>query len=690
MNATFHISSRRFSLLLTMAVGLLTLNSAFAITTNGNGGSTDVGTWYEQIFPLTDPPGPYDQWASTHFGMNNLPLIDWAVLAGTTSSYSGTFAQYDSSNSTVIANDMAALAAAKIDFVLIDMTNGGLGGLVPGNNWTATYADAVMAGAAAWNASNSWKIRVAFAIGSNNLGSQGPVVEAQAQDIYNNYYNNSAYGNPTNWYAINGMPLLVVYGGGTASGWSSYCASNTCTYGNYFQLEYAYNQGAGQWGWFLPPSGTQVDPAGLVEQVSPGWINYYGFTWDTRNDGAFYANNWNVVFNNPYPRIVMLAAYNDWLEQQGLWVNNTISAPSSLPSPQSDVDDPSARMPEVWTGPDGNVTLNGYWNYTVAAINYLRSGGTKPYWPQVASNLAPNATATASSTVNSTWAASYVNDGNPSTGWSSVGHSSGNNTEWIQLHNSSNPTFNTVVLMGRNDLPVCFPVNFQIQVWNGSTWLTRVQETNFPQPAIPGTPIAFTWGFSDTTTDVRILATELSPDGYGNYYMQVGEFEVLNEGSTANAPMFANWGFEAPAMGGAGNTSGSFQYGPFTNGWTFNANAGVQQVGSAWNSYMPPQGAQTAFLQGSSSSISQAITLPAGSYTIRFLAAQRSGTGGAQAIDAYFDSTQIGSWTSIPNSWTPYVTNSFTSAGGSHTITFNGLNAGDNTVFIDEVQIFNQ
>ncbi len=689
MNAK--LTTRFALIILTLAVVLGNTPDAFSQTTNGNGGATDVGTWYEQIFPLA-PPGPYDQWDSIHFGMNNLPLIDWSVLSGTTTSYSGTFSQYDSSNSTVIANDMAALAAAKIDFIVIDMSNGGLGGIASGNDWTATYAGAVLAGAAAWNASNSWKIKVAFAIGDPQ-GAPGPTIEAQAQDVYNNYANTSTYGTPNNWYQINGKPLLVIYSA-TASTWSSYCSGGgTCTYGNHFQFEYANRQGAGQWGWFLPPSGTQVDPAGLVEQVSPGWIAYptYGNPVDPRNDGAYYANNWNVVFNNPHPRIVMLTAYNDWLEQQGFWINDTVS-PSYYPSPLTSVNDSKARLPEVWTGPDGNVTLDGYWKYTVAAINYLRNGGTKPYWPQAAPNIAPRGTATASSTVDySTFAVSHVNDGNPGSAWSSAGHSSGNATEWIQIHNPSNPTFNTVVLMGRTDVPNCFPVNFQIQVRNGSSWLTRVQETNFPQPSVPGTPIAFTWGFSDTTTDVRILATQLSPDPLGGYYMQLGEFEVMNEGSTATAPMFANWGFEQPAQGGADDSSGNpYKYGPFTNGWTFNASAGVQQVGSAWQSYMPPQGVQAAFLQGPSSSISQSITLPAGSYTIRFLASQRSAVGGAQAIKVYYDSTQIESVTSIPVNWTPYVTSSFTSTGGSHTITFNGVNSGDSTAFIDEVQIFNQ
>jgi hypothetical protein len=306
--------------------------------------------------------------------------------------------------------------------------------------------------------------------------------------------------------------------------------------------------------------------------------------------------------------------------------------------------------------------------------------------PQAAPNLAVNGTASASSSI-SGWPTTHLNDGDPASAWSSQEDGSENSTEWVQIHMPSNPAFNTVVLMGRPDMPYCFPVSFKIQVWNGSSWLTRVQETNFPQPSVPGQPIAFTWGFSDQTTDVRVIATQLGKDNNGDYYMQLGEFLVLNEGSTATAPVFTNWGFEAPEQG-----SPTYQYNPTGAGWTFSGEAGVQEAGSGFSSYFPPQGIQTGFLQGTGS-ISQSITLPAGTYSIRFLAAQRTGTGGAQGIKVTFDSTTIGTYNPVNSSgsFTPYVTSSFTSTGGSHTITFTGTGygGGDDTAFIDEIQIFN-
>jgi F5/8 type C domain len=669
------------------------------ITTNGNGGTTDVGIWYEPLYSL-NPPGPYNQWNGNGSYINNLPLVNWTTVSGSPSYRSGYYEIYDSSNATVIADDMASMAAAKIDFVLIDVTNGGLGGVESQNNWTATYSGDIMTGAANWNANNSWKIRVAFAVGDYQGGSQsadGADLEAQAQAVYTTYENSSTYGTPSNWYQINGKPLLVIYYALSPSQLASYCASNDCTYINKFQIEYANYQGAGQWGWNLTPSGTQVDPAGLVAEVTPGWkVDNAGQQLDPRNDGTFYQNNWNVVFNNTYPRIVLLAAFNDWSEQMGLWINDTAASPYS-PSPGYNMSG-AVRPLEVWTLPDENITLDGYWNYTISAICYLRNGtstacagGTspKPAWPHASANLALGATVSVSSSIGSL-PASNVNDGNASTVWSSQVDGSPNSTEWVQLHMPNNPAFNTVILMGRGDIPVCFPVTFQIQVWNGSQWLTRVQETNFPQPVIAGQPIAFTWGSIDQTTDVRVIATQLGNDGAGGNYFQLGEFQVALEGNTPTVPVFANWGFESPAQGGTGTSGNSFTYGPLTNGWTFNSTSGVQQAGSAWNSYSPPQGLQTAFLQNSTSSFSQSLNFPAGKYNIRFLASQRTTVGSAQAINVYFDSTQILSESSIPATWTPYVTSSFTSSGGSHTVTFNGLNSGDNTAFIDEVQIFSQ
>lgn len=71
---------------------------------------------YEQIVTLNTNG---TNWANP--GNNGLPLVDWTTISGS-DALSGTFKPYDSSDSTVIADDLSALAAAKIDFILLDVT----------------------------------------------------------------------------------------------------------------------------------------------------------------------------------------------------------------------------------------------------------------------------------------------------------------------------------------------------------------------------------------------------------------------------------------------------------------------------------------------------------------------------------------------------------------------------------------
>ena len=671
-------------------------------TTNGNGGAVDVGIW---TMPYSDVNGSIDgtnNWA--YYGMNYLPLENWSVVPGSpwplAPYISGTDEQYNSNNTTAIDLELLAMAAAQIDFVVIDLTNDPAANIQGG----ASSSDNVVSSAATiagevakWNANNgipagtgsNWKIKYAIAVSTQ--GSNG-TVEQLSQAVYQGFYTNSTFGG-SNYYTINGEGLIVFLGGPGSGPGSGFC-SGTCTYADDFYFGSADGQGPGSWGWIPDAAGTQTDPNGLVEQVSPGWFNYLGNSaaWVPRNDGNFYANNWNAVLSHAKPRIVFLTALDDWQEAQALWNADTTS-PQYIPTDQrnifqsGDTGGGGARMPEVWTMPDQFVHNDGYWNYTTAAISYLRgNSSTPPSLPQASPNLALTGTATSSGTPASP--VSNAIDGNPSTAYSSERNTAANSTEWVQIHFPSSTAFNTVVLMGRPDMPNCFPVSFAIQVWDGTQWLTRVQENNFPQPSVPGEPIAFTWGFPDQTTDVRILATQLGADNTGGYFLQLSEFMVLAEGSTPTAPVFANWGFETPALDGP-----NYQYNPTGAGWTFTGYAGVQEAGSAFGSYFPPQGIQTGFLQ-MTGSISQSITLPAGTYCIRFLAAQRTSVGGAQGISVTFDSTNIGTFNPVNSSgsFTPYVTNSFTSSGGTHTITFTGTGygGGDDTAFIDEIQIFSE
>src|SRR5262249_44799543 len=103
-----------------------------------------------------------------------------------------------------------------------------------------------------------------------------------------------------------------------------------------------------------------------------------------------------------------------------------------------------------------------------------------------------------------------------------------------------------------------------------------------------------------------------------------------------------------------------------------------------------PEGTQVGFLQGTGS-FSQTVNLAAGSYQISFQAAQRGNWNqGGQTFEVLVDGNVVGTPFSPANSsYATLTTTSFTVTAGSHTITSQGLNpnGGDNTAFIDQVQI---
>lgn len=160
---------------------------------------------------------------------------------------------------------------------------------------------------------------------------------------------------------------------------------------------------------------------------------------------------------------------------------------------------------------------------------------------------------------------------------------------------------------------------------------------------------------------------------------------ALGTGGTQppTAATLTNAGLETPTVSG-------LQYAPSGATWSFASVAGIQRNGSAFGAATAPDGLQTAFLQGSSTglgSMSQTVTLTAGSYTLKFKAAQRSGQ--VQPLKISVDSVQVGSnITSNSNSFADYSSSTFTVAAGSHVVKVEATNAsGDNTVFLDDFSL---
>ncbi|HEY4414981.1 MAG TPA: DUF642 domain-containing protein, partial [Verrucomicrobiae bacterium] len=149
-----------------------------------------------------------------------------------------------------------------------------------------------------------------------------------------------------------------------------------------------------------------------------------------------------------------------------------------------------------------------------------------------------------------------------------------------------------------------------------------------------------------------------------------------------------NLGFEIPAIG-----NGNYQYGPVGGSWVFSGSSplgsGIVANGSGFSNPKAPQGTQAGFVQ-QLGTLSQSISglIPGTNYVISFQAAQRPGN--AQSWRVTMNGITIGNYN--PGGGATAYTNytaSFTATASTETLAFVGtdLGGGDNTIFIDAVQI---
>ena len=224
-----------------------------------------------------------------------------------------------------------------------------------------------------------------------------------------------------------------------------------------------------------------------------------------------------------------------------------------------------------------------------------------------------------------------------------------------------------------------YPLNLSATETDGATitgWTINWGDGTTPQP-ISGNPESINHTYaSGAPNTYTITATATDQDGTYSANSQIV--------AVAQDP-FSDPGFELPAQ-----TAGGATYNPTGSAWTFAGNSGIQANGSGWGAAVAPEGTQTAFLQASSGtggSISQSVTLAAGTYAVQFDAAQRGGA--AQSLAIGVDGTQAGPViTPTSSSFAQYTTASFTVTTGVHTITFStASNNGDRTAFLDDVSI---
>lgn len=121
-------------------------------------------------------------------------------------------------------------------------------------------------------------------------------------------------------------------------------------------------------------------------------------------------------------------------------------------------------------------------------------------------------------------------DNNADTFWSSQMYTNPNAEEWISLKFESDTVVNGVTVVPRRPGALCFPINFKFQYSNdGQNW-NDIDGQNYTDYKNPGDcTLTFKFNNSVTAKYIRMLATKLSTDNYGNYYFQLGEFNILRE-----------------------------------------------------------------------------------------------------------------------------------------------------------------
>lgn len=340
------------------------------LKSNANGSVTDIGIWYvnyntEKMFQSNFGTGIPIKYRSL------MPDGSWGIPC--------------SDNIEVIDFYLEKLAEAKIDFILFDITNGGLTEKIHdygwddrgedyGNRYIVKNAKLVCKRIAKWNKEHDWKIKYAVAVGAymqirgaRHNGKEwvkpdcdidiGTCVEWQAEAVYKEFFMNEEFGGD-NHYQLDGKPLLIIHDWGenvliVPHGWNNYKGDRT--YGDKFTVRNGQGGEGGTYGWNTR-YGTLPDPE--VECICAGHSCAHSTVPAIfRNKGRYYKKGWQVVLETR-PRIVMIAGLNDYNERSAIF-----------PTDSSQCDFPGE---EKWYNEKGELDPYLYWNITVDSIKQLR------------------------------------------------------------------------------------------------------------------------------------------------------------------------------------------------------------------------------------------------------------------------------------------------------------------------------
>jgi hypothetical protein len=312
---------------------------------------SDVGTWYCTYYPKA--------WTNV-IGYTN--AVTYLPLCSDTAN---DFRQYSSDDVKVIDFHLKKLAEARIDFIALELSPGGIGGYrkTDAFNYMVDCGRKTCERLKKWNDGHRWKIKYCIGAGVHEdcRGSDpiGLAIEKVAADVYATFYSNPKYGGPDNYYCLNGKPLLICYGlrrNQLQDEWGRYPGEKSN--GDRFTLRTftGYAQ-AGEYGWPLPlHQGTLLHNE--VELVEPGFNVHRPNEVEPRNSGDFYRACWEKVLTNARPQIVMIQAFNDYLEESAVWTTDT----QNLCANQ-----------EKWTDHDRRPAPSLYWDLTKQYIAKLKT-----------------------------------------------------------------------------------------------------------------------------------------------------------------------------------------------------------------------------------------------------------------------------------------------------------------------------
>ncbi len=180
----------------------------------------------------------------------------------------------------------------------------------------------------------------------------------------------------------------------------------------------------------------------------------------------------------------------------------------------------------IWAPTASDVILNGESVSFARAGNYIYAARYEVL-EQPGMVATPRVGATASSAHNTNWSAANAVDNRNNTAWSSAKNNQAEGNEWLYVDMGANYDVQKVALVPRSSdgTPVGFPSDFKLQYSvNAVDWsdVPGQSYARYPAPTnLQGE--AFQFQTAVNARYIRVLASRLNTDAFGDYYMQLAE-----------------------------------------------------------------------------------------------------------------------------------------------------------------------